>query len=496
MMRYVMIPATVILLLSVQALSQESEESYSISLVQETEVDKKKNREVREVDNRKVLTENYKVAKGDHLWQLFRERGMLGKRDLPELMTILRRLNPSLTNLDLIYPGQRIVIPITLTPVKGFPTLAKTSTETTVSLEALKDLDLEKYTVKPGDSLIKVVKERFSVSEKEISGAYLQMLKRINPSIEDLNRIYPGQVVRLPLFSSQMVRAPIKREKPPTPQKPEPPPHKIANLKQQLTEIFSLVGEEWVTTGEHFIPLKSGGQVNLKADSFPVLNVSNGNRVIVDFHQDLPERMAQAITTQWDNYRIVHLQQEDDLQKALDKIFPACGYHRVYKQGEPLELVGDIGIQMTADWIIQPLPPPDQGLGHMMLITLTDSRTAKTSPEIKSFLENLDLKVIEYPASEQPKVASTENVEILKAGHETPELVDMVLSLTGQSFSKNIEIPFYQGQKTQFSFLMKADFFLYVHGKEAIIDYSGLGGEGQGNRQTEADLSVLQREGQ
>ena len=475
--RYVMTSLTIIMLVSGQAFSQESEETYSISLVQTAEVDTEKNREVREVGNRKVLTENYKVRRGDHLWQLFRERDMLGKRDLSELIAILKRLNPSLTNLDLIYPGQKIVIPITLTPIKGLPIIAKKAAETPISIEALKDVELQKYTIKPGDSFIRVIKERFNISEQEISGQYLQMLKKINPSIEDLNRIYPGQVVRLPVFSSQMVRSPVRREKPPAQQEQKQPTLKAANLNQQLTEMFSLVGEEWVTTGEHFIPLKSGGQVNLKADSFPVLNLSNGNRVIVDLHEDLPERMVQVITANWDNYRIVHLLKDDDLRKALDKIFPVCGYYRVFRQGEPLDLVGDIRIRITADWIIQALPPPDQGLGPMTLITLTDSSTAKMPPEIRSFLENLDLKVIEYPSSDQSGAVSAQNVEILKAGHETPQLVEMVLNLTGQSFSRNVELPFYQGQKTQFSLLMKADFFLYINGKEAIIDCSGLGQE-------------------
>jgi hypothetical protein len=478
MIRCAIMPLMAVVFVFSPASSQGSEETYSISLVQTAEVDKEKNKEVREVDNRKVLAENYTVRKGDHLWQLFRERGMLQKRELPELIEVLKRLNPSLTNLDLIYPGQSVVIPLTLTPVKGLPVFAQAAPETAVTLGALKDLDLENYTVKPGDALIRVVRAHFHVSEQEISGQYLQMLKRANPSVEDLNRIFPGQVVKLPVFSSQMVRAPIEHEKKAPPEPAEKKPDvQVANLRQQLADIFSLMGEEWVTTGEHFIPLKSGGQVNLKADSFPVLNLSNGNRVIVDLYQELPEKMAQVIMSNWDNYRIVHVRKEDDLKKVLDKIFPVCGYYRVYKQGEPLELVGDIRIRLTADWIIQPLPPPDHGLGDMILITLTDSQTAKMAPEIRSFLEGVDLKVIEYPPSEQSKALSLANAKTLNAGHDIPELIENVLNLRGQAFLRNVEVPVYQGQKTQFSMLVEADFFLHLAGKEAIIDCSGLGEE-------------------
>ncbi len=461
-----------------QVFSEEGEETYSISLVQTAELDQDKNTEVREIGkNRKALIENYSVKKGDHLWQLFRERGMLEKRNLWELIDVLKRLNPSLQNLDLIHPGQRIVIPLTLTPVGGMPILASRPSVVTLPLEALKEMEMQNYTVKAGDSFIKVVKERFGVSEDEISGEYLRVLRRANPSIEDLNRIYPGQVVKLPVFSAQMIRAPIQQETPPRPQDKKQPPLKGPLLTQQLTDIFSLIGEEWVTAGEHFIPLKSGGQVNLKADAFPVLNLSNGNRVVVDLHRDLPEKMAQAITSSWDNYRIVPLNREDDLRQALGRIFPACGYYRIHKQGEPVELVGDIRIRMTADWIIQPLPSHGEGIGRMILLTLTDSRTARMAPEIRSFLETLHLKVVEYPSVETPQPLALEDVNVIEAAQKGPELIEMVLNLTGKAFSRNMEIPVYQGQKAQFSLLVKADFFLYLDGRESIIDHSGLGEE-------------------
>jgi LysM repeat protein len=465
----------VILFASRQAFSQTGDDTYSISLVQTAEVDKHQNKEVREVDNRKVLAENYTVKKGDHLWQLFREREMLQNKDLTELIAVLKRLNPSLTNLDLIYPGQKVVIPLKLTPLKGIPLLAQASPEKTLPLEALKDLDLENYTVRSGDALIRVVRDRFHVSEHDISGQYLQILKRVNPAIEDLNHIYPGQVVKLPVFSSYIVHAPIEHEKPPAPTPKKKPAVQLADLDKQLTGIFSLMGEEWLNTGEQFIPLKSGGQIDLKGDAFPILNLSNGNRVIVDLHGELPERMAQVITSNWDSYRVVHLSKEDDLKKALDKIIPECGYYRVYKRGEPLELVGDIRIRMTADWIIQPLPPPEKGLGPMTLITLTDKGTGRMPPEIRSFLEGMGLKVIEYPPSEPSKPVSLANVETLNPGNDIPGLVEMVLNLRGQAFSRDVEVPVYQGEKARFNMLIKADFFLYVGGKETIIDCSGLG---------------------
>ena len=102
-------------------------------------------------------------------------------------------------------------------------------------------------------------------------------------------------------------------------------------------------------TGQHFIPLKSGGEVSLKADSYPIINLSNGNRIIVDLKTDLPEKMAHLITSSWENYRIASLTEADDLRSALGKIFSVCDYKKIYKNGEPFETGDDISVLITAD---------------------------------------------------------------------------------------------------------------------------------------------------
>ena len=65
--------------------------------------------------------------------------------------------------------------------------------------------------------------------------------------------------------------------------------------------IFAEMGEDWVQTGEHFIPLKSEGQIDLRAASFPILNLRDGLRVIVDLNNELPETMATLIESSWGN---------------------------------------------------------------------------------------------------------------------------------------------------------------------------------------------------
>jgi hypothetical protein len=461
---------------------ENEEETYAISLVQTAEEDK----EIIEVEDKKVLAETYTVRKNDHVWQLLRERDLLKRRGLSEILATLKKLNRSLTNLDLIYPGQKIVIPLVITPLDGEPSAAGETVESPleapieasreevpVPLAEIKDLELENYTIKPDDALIRVINSRYDISEKELSD-YLQLVKRLNPSIEDLNIVHPGQSVKLPVWSPQTVKVPILTPPPSSPgekaQKQE-----LALLSHQLGEIFNQMGEEWVETGDHFIPLQSGGHMNLKAESFPILNLVNGYEVIVDLNNELPENMARLIESNWETYRIVHLSKDDDLGMAFHRILSVCPYAKVYTLGEPLELGGDIPLRITGDWIIKPTPEPTNNNEKVTVINLLDEQTPKTPRTIKDYLGGLGIEVIDYPSGVNDTASPGRGMEILSPGENISSLVEIILRKTGQSFSRDVEIPIVKGGDTDFNLIIRADFFLKVRGKDAIIDLEGIG---------------------
>ena len=453
-----------------ESLAQEKgeEETYSISLVQTAEVGK----EIIEVEDKKVLTETYKVEKGDWIWQIFREKGLLQKQNLAELLSMLKTLNKDLADLDVIHPNQEIVIPLVISPVGAGPAVAKKATEP-ISPETLKDIKLENYTIRRGDTLVKVIRSRYEISDEKLYREYLELVRGLNPSIEDLDTVSPGQIVKLPIWTPQVVRAPIV---PKASLKPEHVAQKARRtaLGYQLGQIFTYMGEEWVQTGHHFIPLKSGGHIDLKGDSFPIVNLFNGYKVIVDLYNAMPEKMGTVIESSWGNYAIVHLNENDNLRTAFDKVLPACHYSKIYKLGEPLDLRGDIPFRIAGDWIIQPTASPGGEKEKMIMITLVDDRTPRTPRAIQDFLRTQGIKVIDYPPADDAFEPAAAKLEVLKAGNDISSLIETILNLTGQPFSRGVEIPIYKSGKSNFNLVMKADFLLKVNEKDCIIDLKGL----------------------
>ena len=382
-------------------------------------------KEILDLGDQKIVTEHYTIRHGDHLWQILRERDLLDRKDFPQLFNMLKRLNPSIQNFSEIEPGDILIIPLSITPKADSPTIPGKTADMAVHLESPEAQKPEESLVKEEEQPKEVPTETTPISE---------------PALKTMRQ-------------------------------------DTVSISHQLEQIFTQMGEEWVQKGQHFIPIRSGGEVNLKADSYPIINLSNGNRVIVDLKQDLPENMAHLITSSWKNYRIVSLTETDDLRSALGKILSVCDYKKIYKEGEPFETGNGISIRITADWIVKPnIGLPDE-TENAISITLTDGPEAGTSEEIKKYLKKRGILVIDYPDGNATAGADDAKVIMLRMGQDRFDLIEKLLNLSGQSFSKKMEIPIYRSQKTDFNLIIKADFLFNRQGRDYIIDLTGLGSD-------------------
>ena len=452
----------------------KEKDTFSISLVQRATVKK--------IRGKEVIYERYQVKKGDYIWKLLRQRGLLKKPDLSELLSLVKSMNPSLTNLDLIHPGQTVLIPLNIIPAKGYKEGKELDQEQIPGLTSLEDMDFENYVVKSGDSLTMIVKNRFDISREFFYDNYLKLIQKFNPTLTNPDLIYPNQVIRLPIYSPEIVRMPIKakdetaalRKVQPT---KTPDTAQTLALKRGFKDIFNQMGEEWVDTGEQYIPLKSGGQVNLKADSFPVLNLSSGRRLIIDMKSELPEDISQLIEADWEDYRVVHLAKNDDLKQAMDKVLSACDYHTIVRAGDYLKITGDIGITIAGDWAVIPQRGEGDIPDKIVTITSIRNRAEQTPTVVKTYLEKLGIIVIDYPdftgSSAGREQAPVPKQITIEKDTDFP-LPTLLLGLVGQPFSKRLKMPLYRGVDSTFNVIIQADLFFNRDGKDCIIDTTGL----------------------
>jgi LysM repeat protein len=450
----------------------ENEETYSISLVQTAEVA----RETIELDNKKILTETYTAKEGDHIWQLLRSRDLLKKNKLGGVLSALKKLNPSLSNIDMIHPGEKIIIPLVITPITN-----KDEPENTADIEtvSLKDIEnLEYYTVSSGDSLIKIINKKYSIPGNELYDEYLNQLKKLNPGLKDLDHIYPGQKVRLPIYSPKVVRGTIE-QKPVKPKKDKILKPEAKELGNHLNRIFTLIGEEYVQQGTHFIPLKTGEKINLNTETYPLINLRNGEKIIVDLFNSLPDKdkMAELIRSNWDNYRIVHITGKDDLERAVAKILSACNYARVYTKDESLVFEDDIKMEITVDWIIKLLPEPSDIKDNIICLNMNNDKSETVPSPLKDFLASQGIKIIDYPPDSGNKKAVPPAPDAVSIDENRNNIVEKILELAGQKYSAGKDIPIYQAKDSDFNLIVPADYYFKRNGKDCIIDLNGIGAD-------------------
>ena len=453
----------------------EEKDTFSISLVQEATVKKKEGIE--------VTWEHYKVKKGDYIWQLLRQRGLVKRPDIDELISLLKNMNKSLTNLDLIHPGQTILIPLKIIPGRGYSGKPEFLQESVMGISSLEDIDLENYTVQSGDNLTMIVHSRYKMPIEYLYNEYLGLVHKFNPTLTNLDLIYPNQVIRLPIFSPEIVRMPIKAEKIKIAPKKikvtlSEDDRKTISLRKKLIDIFNQMEEEWVDTGEQFIPLKSGGQVHLKADSFPIINLSSGIRLIIDLKNELPEEICQLIEADWEDYGIVHLATNDSLKVAMDKILAASNYYKILKSGEQFKIKSeDISISIAGDWVIIPHRGERDITDKIVALTFINNQSEQTPGMMMAYLGKLGIKVIDYPDFHVPEDMKEEipvQKKITIEKNMDFPLPTLLFNLAGQPFSTQVKIPVYQREASGFDLLIQADLFFNREGKDCIIDTTGL----------------------
>ncbi len=130
----------------------------------------------------------YRVVSGDTLYLIAQRSGVT--------LDALIRANPQIKNPDLIFPGQEICIPAGTSPI---PCPNGTL-----------------YTVKSGDTMFEIARR---------NNITLAALIAANPQIADPNRIFPGQVVCIPVAAVPMpLPAPIPMPMPMPMPMPTPTP--------------------------------------------------------------------------------------------------------------------------------------------------------------------------------------------------------------------------------------------------------------------------------
>jgi hypothetical protein len=155
----------------------------------------------------------YTIQSGDTLWKIFLKEFDAKAEDMPYLYKQFRELNPRIKDLNHILAGQRIVVP--RMPAQGREMSVKAASH-------------EVFVMKRGQHLAMVLREIYGLPDRLIFNEYLNLIRELNPEIEDLNHVEPGQKIKMPkvqdvIGAAQRAEKHALAVKPKEQKKPEEP---------------------------------------------------------------------------------------------------------------------------------------------------------------------------------------------------------------------------------------------------------------------------------
>jgi hypothetical protein len=388
--------------------------------------------------------EVHTVRRGENLWKILSRGFTLSPGATASRLEDFRRANPEIANPDLLFPGQKIVIP-THVPRAPHPAVAAGRAGT--------------HRIEKGEWLIKILKAR-GVSRGDMS-RYLEAVQELNPSIRDVDRIIAGRTILLPerTYFDPAGEAPEsilakadpgtgdtldfdqdEREKataigtlsqdvpPEAPQdafaaKPEaqlvrpemPHPAAAATVtgpsavsaegdpgspkpayRGLLMDIAVGLGETWRDRGTLYLPVPSGGEVVVNLEEIPVVRFSTGIQALIDFRGGLASRVGALIAETWTNYRVVSMAGADGPEEMIERVLRAAGYHSVRDGREkPLVIGEEVTVVLPARWIV--LRTPESLLsGEIVLVKEVPEKPSDALAGILRYADRVGIHVLPY----------------------------------------------------------------------------------------------------
>jgi hypothetical protein len=451
-----------------------------------------KNYIIRHDGNHKILCEPHVVKPSEYVLKIFRLRGEIAHRSFGEFLSVFKRLNPHITDIDKLHPGQLIFLPLKiLSPEDRASQKSDIVTIPFVSISQ-NDARLKRFTknyrVKPGDFVSKLVSKDFGRHGSTAYRQGLTLFKLLNGDINDLNRIAVGQQIKLvdpairrqpwyeTFFDRQFQKA---RPKPKTNDNSYRPPKKnhLTPVAFILDQIVEVLGGRLSKVGKYHFQTERQGPFTVDLAHNPMLYIDSRAKFLF-VQSPLNEGQKSSIHKSFKDLAIILLpndstQKEKSLasekqpEALLEAIFTRLG--ATHSDATMARTIDGIDWKIRPQWFLS-TPPDDLKALTKTALTLLDDPSQRLPKPIAQYLADNNIAIHELTrqpgyytnfenkkTESRPKPITTD--KSLDTATDKPVSIKHVLSVMGYRLTPDASIRFpYAGiQITARSNLVTAD---------------------------------------
>lgn len=409
----------------------------------------------------------YVVKKGDSLAAILRKQRGEQKKKVP--YDLIRRLNPEIKDLNRIYPGQKIVL-----PVRETATFSKPPTD----LQKNDPPPPSSYRIKAEDSISRILLSEPDVTPEEILPA-VRSIRELNPDIDDLNQFPSGQILALPPKPAREGHAPSVESLPPathpvvneSTKTAVMTPPRVEHILGFIRPVIHRMKGTLIAGGNYFIPLKDRAQIMIDCSLIPVVELDDGATVLLDFGNRLSESIRGVVGQAWTNYGFVPREELGNGLAGLKAIIRRSSNYAMSEAGNPLTLMQKPEIQVFPDWTITAKKGTVGAPYRQGLFLLGDSE--KPLPgEARTFLEKNGLVVTEISGDQAVTGPASQKVTPFVTdlrGLKGIALAGQLLKTLGETPVANAEVVIFDHVRDGFTLSLTADLLLRRGEKRFLI---------------------------
>jgi LysM repeat protein len=430
----------------------------------------------------------YTVQKGDMISAIVRTLPNVTEKDIPKLYETIKKLNPEIDDLNKLNVGQTIVL-----PGKVQSAAKEKSSEAATPADGDGETSMaagQSYRIKKGDSLIHIIHREMRI--KSHTQKTLLLVKAINPSIKNINKIYAGQIIKLPAGKDLVKAAPeikripreiIKPQEIIKPAEAEIQPENIIEVKEKIIispaarlavikKVVTDMKGTVITNGNYYLPVSQTDQVTIDCTKIPVIELDNRSTIFLDMENRAPGNLKKMIGSKWINYHLVNVNEKDDIITILKKIFSTDKNYNMTKSEKPM-IVGSVPpVEIFLDWVITKYGP-DQGQKLLQGLRLVDENNRLLPRAIVNYARNNGLIITEISPQNglvgQPEeIYSLASMPVFPA---TPpkEFSFALMTHLGLKSQKDLDIKVFNIAKDGFNLSIKADLVVNRDNKQHIF---------------------------
>lgn len=363
-------------------------------------------------------TTDYRVKRGEHLYQILREQlGIHDQRELAINYALVKDLNPERKNWDSLQEGEVIRLP---TPVQPSEIASSRKQRAAESTAAASKPRLE---AKPLAEAKKAQQGR--PAESKAAG--------------------PDYARQIPARENLLL----------------------------LGQVIEALGNEVQRTGQEILPVNEG-TIRIDRNSYPVVfNRKLDQKIILD----PDDKISPALRARLGSSMVVSIKKGTSLQEFINHALPRLGYQPLPSDRPLVIQDGGIGYELKGSWIVL-APEESQKPQEIFIINLTEN-PASVPEYLKEILslKGVNLRDIFVPSppgsplpSENHRPLTETKPEVKTWPREKKGIIDAILETYGINFSssQDISVELHEGLRLD----ARSDRLFEVNGRKVALFFS------------------------